>query len=205
MERLMKSIAGWVAGVVLAMAIAMPGLAQPPTTVRVVGTIEAIDGPMLTVKSRQGEVKINVTSDVTVFGVEKRNMADIKPGLFVGVGGVPMSDGSQKAIRVQIFAPGEKPNPGFRPWEGAPQGTMTNADVDSSVASASGRELLLKYKDGEKKIVVAPDAQITATIHGDKSELKPGAAIAIARAVKKPDGTLEAARINVGRGGVVPQ
>jgi hypothetical protein len=201
----MKPTAGWLIGVALTLAAVMPAFAQPTASVRVVGTIEAMDGPTLTVRARQGEVKVTLVGDVRVFGIERRTLADIKPGLFVGVGGVPMPDGSQKAVRVQIFAPGERPNPGFRPWEGAPQGTMTNADVDTSVASASGRNLLLKYGDSEKKIVVATDAQITASVHGDKSELKPGAAIAIARAVKKPDGTLEASRINVGRNGVVPQ
>jgi hypothetical protein len=140
-----------------------------------------------------------------VFGVERRTVADIKPGLFVGVGGVPQPDGSQKAVRVQIFPAGESPNPGFRPWEGAPQGTMTNANIETSVTSADGQVLMLKYKDGEKKIVVAPDAQITGTVRGDRNELKPGAAIVIVRAMQKPDGTLEANRVNVGRGGLVPQ
>jgi hypothetical protein len=194
-----------VAGVALAFAIATPATAQPPQTVRVVGAIEAVDGPTLTVKTRQGEVKVDVTSDVAVFGVERRTLADIKPGLFVGVGATPLPDGSQKAVRVQIFPPGENPNPGFRPWEGAPQGTMTNANVDTSVTSADGQVLMLKYQDGEKKIVVAPDAQITATVPGNRSELKPGIAIVIVRAVKKPDGTLEANRVNAGRDGLVPQ
>lgn len=201
----MRQAIAWIAGVAWALAMAMPAAAQPAPTVRVVGTIEAVDGPALTVKTRQGEVKVNVTSDVTVFGVERRTVADIKPGLFLGVGAVPQPDGSQKAVRVQIFPPGESPNPGFRPWEGAPQGTMTNGNVDASVASTDGHMVMLKYPDGEKKIVLAPDAQITGTVPGDKSELKPGVAIVIVRATKKPDGTLETARVNAGRDGVVPQ
>ena len=140
-----------------------------------------------------------------MFGVERRTVADIKPGQFLGVGAIPLPDGSQKAVRVQIFPPGENPNPGFRTWEGAPQGTMTNASVETSVAGVDGQVLTLKYKDGEKKIIVASDAQIVGTVHGDKSELKPGVAVSIARAIKKPDGTLEAVRINVGRDGVTPQ
>jgi outer membrane lipoprotein SlyB len=194
------------AGAALALAIAAPSTAQQqPQTVRLAGTIEAVDGSTLTVKTRQGDVKVNVTPDVTVFGVERRTIADIKPGLFLGVGGVPLPDGSQQAKRVQIFPPGESPNPGFRSWEGAPQGTMTNANVDSVVTSTNGHELTMKYKDGEKKIVIAPDAQITGTVPGNRSELKPGVAIIITRAVKKADGTFEANRVNAGRGGVVPQ
>jgi hypothetical protein len=179
-----------------------PGQAQ---TQRVVGTIEAVDGPALLIKTRQGEVKVTLTSDVTVFGVERRTLADIKPDLFLGVGAIPQPDGSQKALRVQIFPPGESPNPGFRPWEGAPQGTMTNATVETSVAGVDGQVVMLKYKDGEKEIIVGPDAQIVGTVRGDKSELKPGVAVVIVRAMKKPDGTLEANRVNAGRDGVVPQ
>jgi len=174
-------------------------------TQRVVGTIEAVEGSTLIIKARQGVVKVNIASDVKVFGVERRTIADIKPGLFLGVGAIALPDGSQKAVRVQIFPPDESPNPGFRPWQGAPQGTMTNANVETSVAGVDGQVLMLKYKDGEKKIIVAADAQIVGTVHGDKNELKPGAAVAIARAVKKDDGMFEAARINVGRDGVVPQ
>jgi len=199
-----KTIVATLAGIVLAAALAISsGRAQQ--TQRVVGTIETVEGSTLVIRTRQGEVKVTIGSDVRVFGVERRSVADIKPGLYLGVGAVPLPDGSQKAVRVQIFPPGESPNPGFRTWEGAPQGTMTNANVETSVAGVDGQVLTLKYKDGEKKIVVASDAQIVGTVRGDKSELKPGAAVSIARATKKPDGTLEAARVNVGRDGVTPQ
>lgn len=194
-----------VVGAVLAAATAASALEQPAETARVVGVIQAVDGAMLTVTTRQGSMKVSLTGDVAVFGVERRTVDDIKPGLFLGVGAVPLPDGSQKAVRVQIFPPGESPNPGFRSWEGAPQGTMTNANVESKVASVNGHVVMLKYKDGEKAIIVAPDAQIVGTVRGDNTELKPGAAIVIARATKKPDGSYEAARINVGRDGVVPQ
>ena len=73
------------------------------------------------------------------------------------------------------------------------------------MGSVDGQVLMVKYKGGEKKIVVPPDASILAYLVGDKDELKPGAKIAIVRAVKKPDGSLEANRVNVGRGGVAPQ
>jgi len=193
-----------IAGAVIAVLGAVTSALQAQT-VRVVGTIEAVEGSTLVVKTRQGELKVNIASDVTVFGVERRTVSDIKPGQFLGVGAIPQPDGTQKAVRVQIFPAGESPNPGFRSWEGAPQGTMTNATVETSVVGVQGHELILKYKEGEKKIIVTPEAQIVGTVRGDKSELKPGAAISIARATKKPDGTLEANRISVGREGVVPR
>jgi hypothetical protein len=94
---------------------------------------------------------------------------------------------------------------GHRPWDARPNSTMTNGTVDQTVAAVDGPMLTVKYKGGEKKILVPPEATIRAYSTGDKAELKPGAHIAIVRAVKKPDDTLEADRVNVGRGGVVPQ
>ena len=199
-----QAIAMW-AGAVLAAAVTLsPALAQQQQTQRVIGTIEGVDGRTLAVKTREGEVKVNVTDNVAVFGVVKAAVADIKPGAFVGVGAMPQPDGSQKAIRVMIFADVQRgTGEGHRPWI-QPGSTMTNATVDTTVSSNDGQVLMVKYKDGEKKIVIPPGLDIQQYVVGDKSELKPGAAISIVSAVKKPDGTLEAARVNVGRGGVVP-
>jgi hypothetical protein len=197
-----------VAGAALAAALAAavslsPALAQQQTQ-RVIGTIEGVDGRMLAVKTREGEVKVNVTDNVAVFGVVKATVADVKPGSFVGVGAMPQPDGSQKAIRVMIFADVQRgTGEGHRPWV-QPGSTMTNATVETTVSSNDGQVLMVKYKDGEKKIIIPPGLDIQQYVVGEKSELKPGAAIAIVSAVKKPDGTLEAARVNVGRGGVVP-
>jgi hypothetical protein len=92
----------------------------------------------------------------------------------------------------------------FRPWDLMTNSTMTNATVGQMVTSVSGQEITLKYKDGEKKIVVTPETVIVAFVPGDRSELKPGAKIFIGAAAKKDDGTLEAAAVNVGRDGITP-
>jgi len=68
-----------------------------------------------------------------------------------------------------------------------------------------GQVLTVKYAGGEKKIIVPPSTIILRYEPSDKSELKPGAHISIARASKKPDGSYEAASVNVGRDGVVPR
>jgi len=138
--------------------------------------------------------------------VRKATIADIKPGAFIGVGAMPQADGSQRAIQVTVFAEVQRGlGEGHRPWDARPNSTMTNGAVDKTVASVDGEVLMVKYKGGEQKIVVPPEARILSYAVGDKSELKPGAHIAIVRALKKPDGTLEASRVNVGRGDVVPQ
>ncbi len=179
--------------------------AQPAQIQRVVGQIQSVDGNVLTVKTPQGDVKVGLAGKVTVFGVVNATLADIKPGAFIGVGAMPQSDGVQKAMQVMIFAESQRgTGEGHRPWV-HPGSTMTNATVDISVASVEGQTVLVKYRGGEQRIMVPPEATIRAYVVGERGELKPGAHIAILGASKKPDGTLEAARINVGRGGVVPQ
>jgi hypothetical protein len=175
-------------------------------TMRVRGTVERLDGPTLVVKSPEGEVKVNLTENAGVFGVVKGSLADVKPGSFIGVGAMPQPDGSQRAIQVTIFAEVQRgTGEGHRPWDRQPNSTMTNATVDTTVSGVDGQVVTVKYKDGEKKIVVPPEASILRYEVGNRGELKPGAHIAIIRAVKKPDGTLETDRVNVGRDGVVPQ
>ena len=180
--------------------------AQQPPTVRIRGTIEAVDGPLLAVKSRDGaEMKVRVTDNVTVTGVAKSSMSEIKPGSYIGVSAMPEPDGTQKALAIQIFPEAQRGvAEGFRPWDLRPGSTMTNATVAETVASTDGQTITVKYKDGEKKVVVPPATPIVAFVAGDKSELQPGAKIIIFSAVKKDDGTLEASRVNVGRDGITP-
>ena len=189
---------------VTAALAAVTALAQQPQRVR--GTIESVDGSTLVIKQGEGpDVTVKLTDNVQVFGVAPATLADVKTGAYIGVGAMPQPDGSQKAIQVMIFAESQRGlGEGFRPWD-RPGTTMTNATVDSTAAGVDGQEVTVKYKDGEKKIIIGKDAVIRAYVASDKSELKPGAHIAIVRADKMPDGTLQTARINVGRAGVVPQ
>jgi hypothetical protein len=176
-------------------------------TLRVTGVVESFDGRVLAIRSdKLGEVKVSLAANATVFGVAEAKLADVKPGSYIGVGAMPQPDGSQRAIQVTILAESQRGlSEGHRPWDARPNSTMTNGTVDQTVGSVDGQVVMIKYKDGEKKIIIPPDAVIRAYVLGDKSELKPGARIAIVRALKKSDGALEADRVNVGRGEVVPQ
>jgi len=138
--------------------------------------------------------------------VVKASVADIKQGAYIGSGAVPQPDGTQKAVEVHIFHESMRgTGDGHRPgWPGAPNGTMTNGAVGQTVSGVEGPVLTVKYADGEKKIIVGPTVPIVRYELGDKTELKSGAAVAVAAATKKPDGTFTAARINVGRGEVKP-
>ena len=180
--------------------------AQQPPSVRIRGTIEVVDGSLLTVKSREGtDMKVRLTDNVAVFGVANIAMSEIKPGSYIGVSAMPEPDGTQKALAVHIFPEAQRGvAEGFRPWDLRPNSTMTNATVAQTVASTDGQTILVKYKDGEKKVVVPPGTPIVTFLVGDKSELKPGAKIIIFGATRKDDGTLEANRVNVGRDGITP-
>jgi len=176
----------------------------PPTRIR--GTIEAVDGAMLTIKTREGsDVKVRMTDNVAVFGVVKTSLSEIKEGSYIGVSAMPEPDGTQKALAVHIFPENQRgAAEGFRPWDLRPNSTMTNATVAETVAGTDGQNIMVKYKDGEKKVVVPPGTPIVAFVTGDKAELKPGAKIIIFGATKKDDGSLEAGRVGVGLDGITP-
>jgi hypothetical protein len=186
--------------------LASAAWAQQPPPVRIRGTIESVDGSTLTIKSREGtDMKVRMTDNVAVFGVAKTSLAEIKAGSYIGVSAMPEPDGTQKAIAVHIFPESQRgAAEGFRPWDLRPNSTMTNATVAETVKGTDGQNILVKYKDGEKKVVVPPDTPIVTFVAGDKSEVKPGAKIIIFGAVKKDDGVLEANRVNVGRDGITP-
>ena len=190
----------------IAMLTMTSGYAQQAQSVRVRGTIESVNGSSLAIKQGDGsDVTVNLADNAQVFGVAPAKLADVKVGDFIGVGAMPQPDGGQKAIQVMIFAESQRGlGEGFRPWD-RPGSTMTNGTVDSTVTGVDGQVLTVKYKDGTQKIIVGSDATIRAYVVGNRSELVTGAHIAIARADKLPDGTLQTARINVGREGVVPQ
>ena len=192
------------AGLLVAGLLPIATAQEPPVRVR--GTIERVDGDVYVVKARGGtELKVKLADNATVVALTKASLADIKQGSYVGVAGLPQADGSQKALEVHIFPESMRGvGDGHRGWDLQPSSTMTNGSVEQTAASSDGQVLTLKYKDGEKKIVVPPDIPIVVYVPGDKSELKPGAKIFIAAAAKQPDGTLQAPRVNVGRDGVTP-
>ena len=186
---------------------ATAALAQAPQTVRLRGVIEKVDGNKVTAKSDKGDaLTLNLADKMLVVAVVKASMADIKDGDFIGSGAMPQPDGSQKAIEVHIFAESMRgTGEGFRPWDGAPNSTMTNGTVGNTVTGVDGPVITVKYKDGDKKIIVTPDVPIVRYEVADLSALKPGVAFSVLAAVKTSDGSYDIKRINVGRDGVVPR
>src|SRR4030088_1447857 len=157
---------------------------KQPATGRVRGTIEAVDGAVLSIKSREGtDMKVRVTDNVAVFGVAKTTISEIRPGSYIGVSAMPEPDGTQKALAVQIFPEAQRGvAEGFRPWDLRAGSTMTNATVAETVAGTDGQNIMVKYKDGEKKVVVPPDTPIVAFVAGGRAALEPGAQIILFKA-----------------------
>jgi hypothetical protein len=199
----LKYGAAGAAALALLLSIA-PASAQQPSRVR--GTIEKVDGNTLTVKSRDGaSVTVVLKDGAAVRGVEKAQLADIKQNSFVGITAMPQPDGTQKAVEVHIFPESLRgAGEGHRPWDLMPNSTMTNANVEQLVTAVDGPMLTMKYKDGEKKISVPNNAEIVQFVAGDKSDLKVGAKIFVAAGTKLPNGDIETAAINVGKGGLTP-
>jgi outer membrane lipoprotein SlyB len=187
-----------VAALVFAVSAAM---AQQPGRIR--GAIEKADGAMLSVKTRDGAM-LNAKLDekARVGALVKATLADIKKDSFIGIAGMPQPDGSIHAFSVHIFLPAQRGVVPDRhgPWDARPGSTMTNAYVESAVQDKDGETLTVKYKDGEKKIVVDKDTVIAAAAPGSKDELKAGAPIIIMASEKQPDGSVLIKSMYVGRG-----
>jgi len=180
--------------------------AQAPDILRVRGTIESVDGQTWSVKGRDGApITVKHPDDVHVIAVDRKSLADVKQGVFVGITAMPLPDGTQKAVEIHIFPESMRgTGEGHRPWDLMPNSTMTNANVESEVTHADGKELVLKYKDGEKKFIVPANVEVVMFVPAAASDLKPGEKIFVVAEKKLPDGTIEAPRIVVGRNGVNP-
>jgi hypothetical protein len=185
---------------------------QQPQTQRVSGTIERVDGNTIYGKGSDGSaITLKLADNAAITAVLKATFADIKPGDYVGTGAVPQADGSQKAVELRIF-PRPQADGGhfYEGWYGAPNGTMTNGFVQPvSAVNATGTgsgdpSIVVKYPQGEKRIVISANAHVVRNVFGSKDDLKTGAAFRAQAATKQPDGTYTAAAINVGRDGARP-
>src|ERR1700746_2870230 len=199
----------WLWGVSVGLAVSVLGgslvLAQdaPP---RVRGTLDQVNGNALAIKARNGtSTTAQLKGDAPVIVVEKGAISDIKDNSFVGITAMAQPDGTIKAVEVHVFAePLRGTGEGHYPWDLMPNSTMTNAAVTQQVKKGEGNTLSLKYKDGEKTIVVPSDATVVNLAPGNKADLKPGAKIFIPRWAKTADGTWEATVALVGRDGITP-
>jgi hypothetical protein len=182
-------------------AAAASQAADTSPVVRLRGNLAAVSGTSITVKTRDGEtVELALAPDVAINEVHAIDLSEIRAGSFVGVGAVPQADGSQRAVAVTVFPESARgTGEGHRPFSLVPQGTMTNATVAEVAAAPQGRKLVVRYKDGEKTIVVAPGTPVSTYGPGDRTMLVPGASVVVS--ARSISGQPTAQRINVGRNG----
>jgi len=189
------------AAIALSLA-ATAAFAQQPGRIR--GQIEKADGAMLVLKTRDGAMlNVKVADDARVAALVKATLADIKTYSFIGIAGMPQPDGSIQAFSIHIFLPAQRGVVADRhfDWDARPGSTMTNAYVADMVTAKDGETLTVKYKDGEKKIVVTPQTVITAVAPGKKEELVAGTPIIIMASEKQADSSVLAKTLYVGRAG----
>jgi hypothetical protein len=180
--------------------------ADAQTRIFVRGTITALEGNVLSVKSRDGkDLKINLAPNFGVRAAKAITMADIKPGDLVGPASIKRPDGTLVAISLQLFTPDRRGNipEGHMPWDLEPGSMMTNATVAGMVQTTNGRELTLEYKGGSQKIIVPEGIPMFTALPGDRSLLVPGAYVVIGAQVAA-DGTISSAGGNVSKDGVRP-
>jgi hypothetical protein len=194
----------------LAMLLASSaGVAQQSPPVRVRGTVEGVDGDIVTVKSRDGaQLKLKLKEGASVRAVIPAKLTDIKAGTNVGITSAPQADGSLSAIEVHIFPAGLNINASHFNWDLMPNTFMTNGPVQTSVAAVDGQVLTVQYKAGDKvdqkQIKITPKTAIVGYEPASKAELKPGVKVFVAAAPKLPDGTLDVANISYGKDGMTP-
>lgn len=195
---------GFIAVAAATVIMASAALAQQ-ASMHVRGAIEANDGETLTIKDRGGQsVKIALHDKVRVSGLAKADIAKIKAGSYIGTAAVPQPDGTLVAQELLVFPPRMKGvGEGHRKWDLTPDSTMTNATVESIVSEVKGRTLKVKYKGGEKTVVVPPEAPVVTIVKASRNELVPGAQV-FAVAAKQKDGSLRAIRVSIGKGGMAP-
>jgi hypothetical protein len=189
---------------ILAVALCGPLAAAETSSVRISGTVDKLDGQVLSVKSKDGqELSINLPDGVRITALANKSLDDIKPGDFVGSAAVADADGKLHAQEVHIFPESLRGSgEGHRPMSGPGQ-TMTNATVAEVVRSPDGRGIKLRYPGGEQEIDVAADVRVVEILPGDLSLLKPGAAVSVF-ATKASDGSLSARGVQAEKDGVKP-
>jgi len=190
------------AGFAAVLVIVGSAWAQAPQNLR--GEVKSVEAGKVMLAERSGETLTLNLKDETPIGVlAPAKKEDLKEGQFLAITAMPMPDGKLKAQVIQFFPPGVRPAPGHRPYDLAPGSTMTNADVEGVMGAGGGAEIKVKYPDGEKTVVLAPDTAFIAVAPPDKSQLRPGAHV-FAVGQKQADGSYNVVRISVGKDGMKP-
>src|SRR5258708_6720287 len=199
---MIRTIATLMVACVATVAIAQAA-ANPPVRIR--GTIEKLDGQVLTIKGNDGQIKtVKLKDNFLVVGISRTSIDDLTAGKFIGTTTVGERNGALVALEVHIFPENMRgTGEGHYDWDLRPTSKMTNANVATVTSVGKDRVLQVQYKGGEKKVLVPENAVVVSFTPSDRSVLKPGAAVFV-NSQRQPDGSLSAARVNVGLNGQMP-
>lgn len=188
----------------IAAASGAASVAEAQTARRVRGTVEALDGQVLSVRTREGEqARIQLAPNYTVALVVPARIEDARAGTYIGTAAVGPRD-RLRALEVLIFPEAMRgAGEGHYPWDLVPESTMTNAAVEAESAGTDGRTLTLVAKGERLTVAVPPDAPVVTFAPGTPALLVPGAKVFIGTQ-QAADGTLTAARVAVGKDGMTP-
>jgi hypothetical protein len=186
-----------------AMFAAMPALAQTPPATHIRGTVMSLDGDKLTITKRDGSaVTVTLAADVKLTGVVKADIAQIKPGTFIGTAEVDAGGGKGKSLEVVVFPEAARgTGEGHYAWDLQPGSTMTNGTVGTIAEGSSGRELEVSFKGGTRHITVPENVPIVTFAEAGKGDLTPGAAVFFT-APNSPGDAVP--RVVVGKNGMIP-
>ena len=192
------ALAAW-----LACLAALPAAAQEMQ--RIAGTFVAITDTHATLQREDDAVvKLTLAAGLNVARLEKATTAELKPGVFVGVGARPQKDGTQQAVQIVIFPESMRGvGEGHRAWGVMPEATMTNGAIAETVQSVDGPNFALSYKGGEQKVTTPANASILALRLVTRADLKPGSRGQVV-ATKQADGSLSVGRVTLWVDGVTP-
>lgn len=184
------------------MALLLGAATVQAQNVNLRGTIEAFDGKVVTVKTREGlTVPVELPEAIPVAITRPFSLADVTPGMVLGVTTVKRADGTVVAIDLRPIP--ATANQGLSPWDLQPDATMTNAAVEGAAQAPNGNEITLNYKSGTVKVLVLPTTAMSRSSPGTRDDIKPGVAVfSVAR--REAGDRLVAVRLQVGKDGVAP-
>jgi hypothetical protein len=203
-----------IAAALLGLAAVSPAGADEQKPYRVRGSLEAVQGNQLTVRTAEGEtLDAKLTDNTRVMVVVPASLDDIKQGDYVGLTSVDAGD-KRVAIEAHIFAEDLRGTAeGHVPWDLIKEpNTMTNATVAQVEEVGNQRELKVSYQQGQgeqktegsQTIYVPQDLSVVRMEKApDRSVLEPGEdAFMVVR--DEADGSRTALAVVVGQEGASP-
>jgi hypothetical protein len=178
--------------------------AQGNPPVRLRGTVESFDAPNLVIKERSGKlITLTLPDETGVAEVIPTDISSIQPGSFVGTAAMPRADGKLESLEVVVFPEAARgTGEGHYPWDLKPESSMTNATVADLARSPDGRTLTLRYKNGEKTVIIPNGVPVVTFRPGDRALIVPGARVFIVAEPKDDQFTVK--RLLIGRNGFQP-